>query len=100
MRRRVYFEEHSEVNSENEFESTDGNMSSQWNIRRSIEFKCESIMSFLSRMKFLLTRRNKFIEEQQLIDAVRNIETVNLIEEIELAVSCRRHECVHTCTRR
>jgi len=79
MRRRVYFEENSEVNSENEFESTDDIMSSQWNIRRSIELKCESITSFLSRMIYLLTRRNKFIEEQHLINSVRNIETVNVI---------------------
>jgi len=87
MRRRVYFEKISEVISENEFESTDSNMSSQWNIRRSIELKCESITSFLSRMRFLLTRRNKFIEEQHLINSVRNIETVNIIEEIEFAQS-------------
>jgi len=87
MRRRVYFEQNSEVNSENEFESTDDIMSSQWNIRRSIELKCESKTSFLSKMRFLLTRRNKFIEERQLIDSVLTIETVNIIEEIEFAQS-------------
>jgi len=60
-------------------------MANYWNVQRSRSQKCENIKGCLSRMKFVLSRKNKFIEEHNLLNSVRNLESVNVIEEIQFA---------------
>jgi len=62
-------------------------MANHWNVQRSLAQKCETITDFLSRMKFFLNQRNKFIGEQNLMDSVQHLETINIIEEIQFANS-------------
>ena len=62
-------------------------MSRQWNVKRAVLLKYESIETFLSQMKFARSRRNKYVDEANLTDAIRNLSTVNVIVEIEFANS-------------